>query len=233
MASTKTISLVSENLQLRSQLSALFKDTEGYEFSSTDTFPSNPTEGELILCEQSLLPLTFFSEGVGSKAKFYLWVLFRSFDEEKIIRVIHLGASDYLVSPYTAPTLKAKVEAFFLSTYKIVGVIPETLFFGEAFLDVLHHTISFPGKSPISLTPSESGILKQLLVNKGELCLRTDLLQEVKGNLETIIPRNVDVHIASLRKKLGRYGSWIVTIRGIGYKFAEGEEEPSFGRPQL
>ncbi|WP_213358211.1 winged helix family transcriptional regulator [Chlamydiifrater phoenicopteri] len=233
MASTKTVLLVSENLQLRSQLTTLFEGVEGYEFLSTDSFPSNLVEGELVLCEQALLPLSFFSEGIKSKTKFYLWVLFRSFDEEKIIRIMHAGASDYLVSPYTASIIKTKVEAFFLSMQKISGVIPEELFFGNASFDVLHHTVSFPEQKPVSLTPSESGILKQLLVNRGELCLRTDLLQEVKGNLDTIIPRNVDVHIASLRKKLGNYGSWIVTIRGIGYKFVDGESTTFLEDSQL
>lgn len=63
-------------------------------------------------------------------------------------------------------------------------------------------------------------------MNRGQLCLRKHLLEEIKGNTKEIIARNVDVHIASLRKKLGPYGSKISTIRGVGYLFSENDNLP-------
>ena len=84
--------------------------------------------------------------------------------------------------------------------------------------------VETPGGT-IHLTPSESGILKRLLLNKGHLCLRKHLLEEIKNHAKAIVARNVDVHIASLRKKLGVYGNRIVTVRGVGYLFSDDENK--------
>jgi DNA-binding response OmpR family regulator len=82
------------------------------------------------------------------------------------------------------------------------------------------HEVTLAGES-VKLTVTEFKLLRHLVQNKGRAFTRNELLNAVLGQEVVIIDRNVDVHIATLRKKLGRHGDHIVTIRGLGYKFAE------------
>ena len=71
----------------------------------------------------------------------------------------------------------------------------------------------------ITLTLSEFGILSRLVQNQGHVLSRNQLLDEIQTTDSFIVDRNIDVHIASLRKKLGPDFSWIETVRGVGYRF--------------
>ena len=68
---------------------------------------------------------------------------------------------------------------------------------------------------------SEFGILKRLLSHRGKVLTRNQLLDDVHNDDAFIVDRNIDVHIAALRKKLGPDFNWIETVRGIGYRFKE------------
>lgn len=78
---------------------------------------------------------------------------------------------------------------------------------------------------PITLTLSEFGILKRLVMNKGKVLTRNQLLDDIQNSDAFVVDRNIDVHIASLRKKMGPNFNWIETVRGVGYRFLEDEEE--------
>jgi DNA-binding response OmpR family regulator len=58
-------------------------------------------------------------------------------------------------------------------------------------------------------------------MNRGRAYTRNELLNAILGEEVIVIDRNIDVHVATLRKKLGAYGAHILTIRGLGYKFRE------------
>jgi two-component system alkaline phosphatase synthesis response regulator PhoP len=73
----------------------------------------------------------------------------------------------------------------------------------------------------VTLTLSEFGILKRLLTNRGKVLTRNQLLDEVNNDDSFIVDRNIDVHIAALRKKLGPKFDWIETVRGVGYRFKD------------
>ena len=73
----------------------------------------------------------------------------------------------------------------------------------------------------IPLTLSEFGILRRLISNCGKVLTRNQLLDDINNDDAFIVDRNIDVHIASLRKKLGPTFKWIETVRGIGYRFQE------------
>ena len=73
---------------------------------------------------------------------------------------------------------------------------------------------------------SEFKLLRQLVRNAGRAYSRNELLDAVLGEEAFVVDRNVDVHVASLRKKLGPYGRHLLTIRGLGYKFREHPEAP-------
>jgi DNA-binding response OmpR family regulator len=87
-------------------------------------------------------------------------------------------------------------------------------------IDPVKHEVVLAGK-PVSLTLTEFKLLHFLVSNRGRAFTRNELLNAVVGQEAIIIDRNVDVHVATLRKKLGGYGVHILTIRGLGYKFRE------------
>ena len=79
-------------------------------------------------------------------------------------------------------------------------------------------------KTEIIITLSEFNILQRFLHYRGKVLTRNQLLDHIQDEGESIIDRNIDVHIASLRKKLGPDFNWIETIRGVGYRFKELED---------
>ena len=97
---------------------------------------------------------------------------------------------------------------------------PQTIEFGDFTLEVDRYLLR-KGEKIITITLSEFGILRRLLSNRGKVLTRNQLLDDVHNEDTFIVDRNIDVHIASLRKKLGPNFDWIETVRGIGYRFRE------------
>ena len=87
-------------------------------------------------------------------------------------------------------------------------------------IDLYKHEVTVKNES-IPLTLTEFKLLHQLASKPGRVFTRDQLLDAVSGSETFVIDRTVDVHIASLRKKLKAYANRIITIRGIGYKFQE------------
>jgi two-component system alkaline phosphatase synthesis response regulator PhoP len=87
-------------------------------------------------------------------------------------------------------------------------------------MEVERYQLRYKDKQ-IPLTLSEFGILRRLLSNRGKVLTRNQLLDDIQNNDAFIVDRNIDVHIASLRKKLGPNFNYIETVRGVGYRFQE------------
>lgn len=92
--------------------------------------------------------------------------------------------------------------------------------FGDFHLEVDRYLLRKNDKN-VAITLSEFGILKRLLSNRGKVLTRNQLLDDIHNDDAFIVDRNIDVHIASLRKKLGPDFDWIETVRGVGYRFRE------------
>jgi len=131
------------------------------------------------------------------------------------------GADDYVRKPFGMKELIARV-ATRLRAGELRGTSGghKLVRFGELVIDSVKHEVTAAGE-PVQLTVTEFKLLRHLVANKGRAFTRNELLNAVLGQGSVVIDRNVDVHIATLRKKLGRQGDHIVTIRGLGYKFAE------------
>lgn len=131
------------------------------------------------------------------------------------------GADDYVRKPFGMKELVARV-ATRLRAAELRNSTEgqKVLQFGDLVIDSIKHEVTVAG-DPVKLTVTEFKLLRHLVQNKGRAFTRNELLNAVIGTDVVIIDRNVDVHIATLRKKLGRHGEHIVTIRGLGYKFAE------------
>jgi two-component system alkaline phosphatase synthesis response regulator PhoP len=140
-------------------------------------------------------------------------------DDLDVMLGLELGADDYLAKPFSPKVLFSRIKAVMRR-----GKEPErtvkTVAFGDFSLDPERHLVK-KGDKPISLTLSEFGILQRLAANRGKVLTRNQLLDDVNNDEAFIVDRNIDVHIAALRKKLGPNFRWIETVRGIGYRFCE------------
>ncbi len=140
-------------------------------------------------------------------------------EELDVILGLELGADDYVAKPFSPKILFSRIKAV-LRRGKDPEKTPRVMNFGDFQLDVDRYTLR-RGDKTVSITLSEFGILKRLLANRGKVLTRNQLLDDIHNDDAFIVDRNIDVHIASLRKKLGPNFDWIETVRGVGYRFLD------------
>lgn len=140
-------------------------------------------------------------------------------EELDVILGLELGADDYVSKPFSPKILFSRVRAV-LRRGKEPEKVPQLITFGPFTLEVDRYQLRKKDK-PITLTLSEFSILKHLVVSRGKVLTRNQLLDDLQNSDAFVVDRNIDVHIASLRKKLGGGFHWIETVRGVGYRFKE------------
>ncbi len=140
-------------------------------------------------------------------------------EELDIVLGLELGADDYVSKPFSPKILFSRIKAV-LRRGKDTEKAPRVLIFGEFTLEVDRYLLR-KGDKIIATPLSEFGILRRLISNRGKVLTRNQLLVDVHNDDAFIVVRNIDVDIASLRKKLGPNFDWIETVRGVGYRFRE------------
>lgn len=140
-------------------------------------------------------------------------------NELDIVLGLELGADCYVTKPFSPKVLFSKIKAV-LRRGKEPEKIAKQIKFDEFILEIDRYILRKADKV-IPLTLSEFGILRRLISNSGKVLTRNQLLDDINNDDAFIVDRNIDVHIASLRKKLGPTFKWIETVRGIGYRFQE------------
>lgn len=140
-------------------------------------------------------------------------------EELDVVLGLELGADDYVSKPFSPKILFSRIKAV-LRRGKEPEKQPKIINFGQFSLEVDKYLLRKKDKQ-IPITLSEFGILRRLLLNRGKVLTRNQLLDDVQNDDAFIVDRNIDVHIASLRKKLGPNFNWIETVRGVGYRFIE------------
>lgn len=140
-------------------------------------------------------------------------------EEIDMVLGLELGADDYVAKPFSPKVLFSRIKAV-LRRSKEPEKTPKMISFGEFTLEVERYLLR-KGEKIITITLSEFGILCRLLSNCGKVLTRNQLLDDIHNDDAFIVDRNIDVHIASLRKKLGPHFDGIETVRGVGYRFRE------------
>lgn len=132
------------------------------------------------------------------------------------VKGLDMGADDYIAKPFGIMELVARVRAL------LRRAKPDTheMVYKELFFDEESHKVSVKGNF-IELTYKEFELLKHLLINRGTVMSREKLMNAVWGFAFAGASRTVDMHIKTLRHKLGDYGKEIVTIRNVGYRLGD------------
>lgn len=133
------------------------------------------------------------------------------------VKGLDMGADDYITKPFGVMELISRVKAVLRRTNTIPDEILE---YKQITIDNTKHTVYTNGNC-VELTYKEYEILRLLIANKGIVLTRDRLMESIWGYDFEQGNRTVDVHIQSLRKKLGDSGEYIKTIRNVGYKIGE------------
>ena len=131
---------------------------------------------------------------------------------------LDMGADDYLSKPFGMMEMVSRVKALLRRTGQTEP--QKLLTLGDLEMNPAEHTVKISGES-IELTLKEYNLLKIFLENKGLVFSREKLLSEVWGAQFMGESRTVDVHIGTLRSKMGKWGDSIRTVRGVGYRMED------------
>lgn len=142
-------------------------------------------------------------------------------DDEQVVRALDLGADDYMIKPFSADTLDARIRAVLRRS---AVNEPETeLSVGALRLDSRGRTAQL-GAEPLELSPREFDLLAYLMARPGEVVTKRELLAEVWRVSYGGGEKTVDVHLSWLRRKLGetaQHPHYLHTVRGVGVKLVE------------
>ena len=133
---------------------------------------------------------------------------------EDRIRGLEAGADDYLTKPFSSKELMLRVQAILKRAHANPGSV--TFKHGPFHFDKNTQLFHLDNE-PVELTSTEFKLMLYLCERAGNPQDRSDLLSNIWGYSDTAQSRTLDTHMKRLRQKLGEHGSWIETVRGIGY----------------
>lgn len=128
------------------------------------------------------------------------------------------GADDYVTKPFGMMELVSRIRAVLRRTSKKEE--DDTYVLGEIRMDRKKHEVTV-AREPVALTLKEYELLRKLMENQNIVLTRDKLLEEIWGYDFDGETRTVDVHVRTLRQKLGQAGEYIETVRGVGYRIGE------------
>ncbi len=137
--------------------------------------------------------------------------------EMDMLKGLDDGADDYIRKPFSVMELLSRVRALLRRSQEET---PDQLMVGNILLDNERHTVVVDGRS-ITLTLKEFDLLRYLMINEDIVLSRESIMRYVWGMDFEGESRTVDMHIKTLRQKLGEYGSQIRTVRGVGYSISK------------
>ncbi len=134
---------------------------------------------------------------------------------------LEMGADDYLSKPFSPRELVARVKAVLRRAAPAPDAeAARAVAAGDLQLDPGRHEVTVRGK-PVSLTATEFRLLHALMRRPGQVFSRDRLIDGAIGEDTAVVDRTIDVHVTALRRKLGKAGPMIETVRGVGYRLRD------------
>jgi two-component system alkaline phosphatase synthesis response regulator PhoP len=197
------------------------RDLVVYTLNSTglegEGFPDARTFKDALLKKLPDLILLKLREGEVTKDIPVIMVTAKGAEFDKV-QALDLGADDYVTKPFGMMELVSRIRAVLRRTRaKNQTTQEEILSIGPIRLDSARHEVTTDGK-PVQLTLKEYELLRKMMENEGVVLTRDQLLVDIWGYDFDGETRTVDVHIRTLRTKLGDAGDLIETVRGVGYR---------------
>ena len=195
---------------------------EGYDVTLVTTGPAALTgalggQADLLLLDLGLpgmdgLEVCRSLRGRGSSLP--VLVLTARTDEADLVVGLDAGADDYVGKPFRVAELLARVRA---QLRRAGGPEPDVLSVGEITFDQRSRRVTVEG-SVAQLTPKEYEVLLMLMRRVGTVVGRDELMREVWRTEWLGATKTLDMHVSTLRRKLGDAGSRITTVRGVGFR---------------
>ena len=143
-------------------------------------------------------------------------------EEADIVTGLEIGADDYMTKPFSPKVLVARVRAALRRKQQKVMAEDEVITAGPLLIHPGRHEVTVDGKL-IQLTFTEFRLLHFLASRPGWVFTRYQIVDAIRGDDYVVTDRTVDVQVVGLRRKLGKYGRHIETVRGVGYRFKDFE----------
>ena len=175
---------------------------------------------DLMLPGMDGLELTRRLKSVPQTREIPIVMLSAKGEEADIVTGLELGADDYITKPFSPRVLIARVRSVLRRRVQPPEETGEILEIHELVIHPGRRTVSIDGL-PVDLTYTEFQVLAFLARRPGWVFTRTQIVDAVRGDDYPVTDRSVDVQIVGLRKKLGKAGQYIETVRGVGYRFKE------------
>ena len=145
--------------------------------------------------------------------------------EDDMVMGLNIGADDYIMKPYTIRNVIARVKSVLrrTSSHKLAAKPtekPNVLQIEGLKLDLEFKRCTVDGEE-VKLARKEFELLVYLVLHRGKICSREQILNSVWSDEVVVLDRTIDVNITRLRSKIGAYGSYIVTRSGFGYGFRD------------
>lgn len=140
-------------------------------------------------------------------------------EESDVVVGLEFGADDYVRKPFSPRELIARIRAV-MRRSQPAPAVRSRIELGSVTLDKERHEVSVDDV-PVTFTRSEFRLLWRLGKHPGRVYSRDELVESLTDGEAVILDRNIDVHVSSIRKKLGEHGGIVVTVRGVGYKVVD------------
>ncbi len=228
------ILVIDDDIEL-CELLAEYLEPEGFEVEKVNDSQQGIVralsgEHSLVVLDVMLPEISGFEVLRRIRASSRIPVLMLTARGDEVDRIVGLemGADDYLSKPFNPRELVARLKAIFRRTEELVRSLDsrstdEVLVVGDLVLETRTRVVKKEGKE-IDVTAAEFSLLQELLRMAGEVIGRGELAEKVLGRKLAIFDRSIDVHVSSLRKKLGAQFNGIErikTVRSVGYMYTK------------
>ena len=206
---------------------------EGFKVESTDNGDSalsliRKNNFDLVLLDLMLpgiggFDLTRILKNDKKTSEIPILMLTAKGEESDIVKGLELGADDYMTKPFSIKVLLARINKILIKSSNRSDEV-DVLKYNSLSINLKARDVILEGKK-INLTFTEFEILKLLASHSKWVYTRSEIINNIRGDDYIVTDRTIDFQIVGLRKKMGPVGKYIKTVRGVGYRFEDEDNQ--------
>lgn len=195
-----------------------FPDGKSFRAALKERLPELVILDVMLPDEDGYELLAMLRAGAATRSLPVLMVTAKS-SEIDVVKGLDHGADDYLCKPFGIMEFISRVKALLRRSAAAAPARGALLRHGGILLDDTRHTVTVAG-APVELTFKEYSLLQYFMEHPGEVLARERIMKHVWDTDDLLESRTIDMHVRTLRQKLGAAGEQICTVRKVGYKLA-------------